>query len=229
MPAQEATIQVALLEGPWSASRHLSEALDAEGLPVVLKAGSLPALLSGSIATLPTVALVDLTAQDEPETAGRLDAVVRFLAEVRERLLELRTLVMAAHNGTEAMERCIAAGASGYLLRSDLTVPGVLAATRAVAQGQRLFPLHLFHESPGVLPPASPNEQVLRSLTRREREVLAYLAGGADNLKIAACLTIAERTVKCHVTQLYRKLGSENRTQLALRAHQLGVRPPRAL
>jgi sterol desaturase/sphingolipid hydroxylase (fatty acid hydroxylase superfamily) len=50
--------------------------------------------------------------------------------------------------------------------------------------------------------------------------------GGADNLKIAAHLQIAERTVKSHVTQLYRKLGAENRTQLALRACHLGVRPP---
>ncbi|HVG60038.1 MAG TPA: helix-turn-helix transcriptional regulator, partial [Hyalangium sp.] len=67
---------------------------------------------------------------------------------------------------------------------------------------------------------------VLNSLTQREREVLAYVAGGADNLKIAAHLQIAERTVKSHVTQLYRKLGAENRTQLALRACHLGVRPP---
>jgi DNA-binding NarL/FixJ family response regulator len=52
------------------------------------------------------------------------------------------------------------------------------------------------------------------------------VAGGADNLKIAAHLQIAERTVKSHVTQLYRKLGAENRTQLALRACHLGVRPP---
>ena len=63
-------------------------------------------------------------------------------------------------------------------------------------------------------------------LTQREREVLAYVAGGADNLKISAHLQIAERTVKSHVTQLYRKLGAENRTQLALRACHLGVRPP---
>jgi DNA-binding NarL/FixJ family response regulator len=67
---------------------------------------------------------------------------------------------------------------------------------------------------------------VLSALTQREREVLAYVAGGADNLKIAAHLQIAERTVKSHVTQLYRKLGAENRTQLALRACHLGVRPP---
>ena len=62
-------------------------------------------------------------------------------------------------------------------------------------------------------------------LSARERQVLTYLSAGADNLKISICLKISERTVKAHVSSLYRKLGQENRTQLALLARQLGVRP----
>ncbi len=66
-------------------------------------------------------------------------------------------------------------------------------------------------------------QQVLRKLSERERDVMSYVAGGADNLKIAACLGITERTVKAHVTSLLRKLDLENRTQVAILAITLGV------
>ena len=50
------------------------------------------------------------------------------------------------------------------------------------------------------------------------------LAGGADNLKIAAQLDICERTVKAHVASLSHKLDAANRTQLALLARDAGFR-----
>jgi DNA-binding CsgD family transcriptional regulator len=65
-------------------------------------------------------------------------------------------------------------------------------------------------------------ERVLMTLSRREREVLQLVGSGADNLKIAAMLGISERTVKCHVSNLYRKLGQENRIQLALLSLHFG-------
>ncbi len=64
--------------------------------------------------------------------------------------------------------------------------------------------------------PERPNAN-LPPLSRRQQQVLRLVAAGMDNLQISAHLSIAERTVKAHVTALYRKLGCENRTQLALR------------
>ena len=60
-------------------------------------------------------------------------------------------------------------------------------------------------------------------LTSRESEVLEHIRAGADNLQIAALLGITERTVKAHVNALYRKLGVENRVEVALH----GRRDPR--
>jgi two-component system, NarL family, nitrate/nitrite response regulator NarL len=101
----------------------------------------------------------------------------------------------------------------------------VVTAVKALARGERLLPAEL---NPFTQPPQLPSSRgpSLGILSDREREVLAYVAGGVDNLKIAAMLGISERTVKAHVSSLYRKLGSENRTQLALLARELGVRPP---
>ena len=65
----------------------------------------------------------------------------------------------------------------------------------------------------------------LARLTRRERQVLPFVVAGADNLKIAAHLAIRERTVKAHVSNLFRKLDCENRVQLAMRASRLGIQP----
>ncbi len=77
------------------------------------------------------------------------------------------------------------------------------------------------------VPPVTPPQgsPALARLSEREREVLTYVAAGADNLKIAAHLGIRERTVKAHVSALFRKLDCENRTQLALLARELGVAP----
>jgi two-component system, NarL family, nitrate/nitrite response regulator NarL len=101
-------------------------------------------------------------------------------------------------------------------------IEDLLIAIRATARGELCFPW-------GAAPPppsSAANTAVswkLQRLTPREREVLAHVAAGHDNLKIAALLNISERTVKSHVISVYRKLDAENRVQLALLAGQLGV------
>lgn len=77
-----------------------------------------------------------------------------------------------------------------------------------------------------VPPPLDEPNALPVSLSPREREVLQLVAGGLDNLQIAARLGVCERTVKAHVTALYRKLALENRVQLALWAAERGLRPP---
>ncbi len=73
---------------------------------------------------------------------------------------------------------------------------------------------------------SSPFDEFLpraQQLSPRERQVLAFIASGMDNLQIAAHLGVCERTVKSHVTALYRKLAQENRAQLALLGARLGL------
>jgi len=58
----------------------------------------------------------------------------------------------------------------------------------------------------------------LTGLTRRERELVALVAAGASNKEIAERLSIAERTVKAHLTSIFRKLGVSSRLHLAVYA-----------
>ncbi len=66
------------------------------------------------------------------------------------------------------------------------------------------------------------NDQFAR-LTPREKEVLQLIAKGFANEEIAKALFISKHTVKNHITSIYRKMGSRNRTKVALRAIRYGL------
>ena len=65
----------------------------------------------------------------------------------------------------------------------------------------------------------------IEPLSKREQEVLQWLAAGASNQEIGRQLFIAESTVKRHVYNIFGKLNVRNRTQAALHARKLGVQP----
>ena len=79
-------------------------------------------------------------------------------------------------------------------------------------------------------PPRSPEtrrqHELWESVTSRQRDVMRWLATGADNATIAGKLRIGERAVKAHVSTLLALFAAQNRTQLALIAHRAGLRPP---
>lgn len=63
----------------------------------------------------------------------------------------------------------------------------------------------------------------MKDLSSREREILELLANGLNNREIAATLYISPHTVKNHVSSIYRKLGADDRTLVAVTALRLGV------
>lgn len=96
-----------------------------------------------------------------------------------------------------------------------------LLSAVSVDGNANLFPADAFFAAASTPQPQRPQ------LSPRERQVLGCLTAGHDNLKIAAELGICERTVKAHVSSLYRKLLVENRSQLVLRGLELGLAPVR--
>jgi len=63
-------------------------------------------------------------------------------------------------------------------------------------------------------------------LTRREADVVGFLAGGATNRQISRRLFLSEKTVKAHLASAFRKLGVQNRTQAAVTALAMGIGAP---
>lgn len=109
-----------------------------------------------------------------------------------------------------------AAGASGFIGKSQ-PLEHMLAALHAVADGGLAFGLIPRHALPPVSAAAAPQP------TLRQMEVLALVAHGQPNKRIAAALGIAERTVKLHITALLLQMGASNRTHLLVLARERGL------
>lgn len=125
--------------------------------------------------------------------------------------LVARVLISGSEDAALARQ-ARAAGASGFLGKS-LTIDGVLAALRQVAEGSVHFEGETLRQRSAG--PAAP--------TARQMEVLALVARGQPNKRIADELGIAERTVKLHVTALLEALGARNRTHLLVVARDKGL------
>lgn len=157
----------------------------------------------------------------------RLDGVSATKQVVAEGLADV--LVLTTFDLDAYVFGALRAGASGFLLK-DTEARGLIDAVRTVARGEGLIApsvtRRLIAEFAGTAPgPRSggPDRAVLDALTRREREVLGCLGDGMSNAEIAVRLSMAEATVKTHVSRLLGKLELRSRVQAAVLAQELGV------
>lgn len=216
-------IRVGILEDQQVFMESLVSLFENSGMRVVAQCSSIEDFLASTQQQPPDVALVDLRLERH-EHAGAADGL-RAVELLHDFHPSVRPLVLSANRDAQLVERCFRAGASGYLCKLNIGCSGVVEAVERVARGERLVPPELFPMAP-LHEDATGERGALVRLTPREREVLGFIASGADNLKIAACLNITERTVKAHITSIYRKLDVENRTQMAMLACRLGVERP---
>ncbi len=158
----------------------------------------------------------------------RLDGVSATRQVVAERLADV--LVLTTFDLDEYVFGALRAGASGFLLK-DSEAADLIAAVRTVGRGEGMIApavtrrlIAEFARPQAAPSPTTPSPEVLATLTPREREVLACLGQGLSNAQIAARLTMAEATVKTHVSRLLNKLDLRSRVQAAVLAQELGVR-----
>jgi NarL family two-component system response regulator LiaR len=117
----------------------------------------------------------------------------------------------------------VRAGAIGYLLK-DTNADELRRAVKAAAGGQvQLSPEAATRLMREVRAPEGPEP-----LTERETDVLRLLGEGKSNKEIAQSLSIGEKTVKTHVSNILAKLGVQSRTQAVLQAMRSGIIPPAA-
>ncbi|MEE1741419.1 response regulator transcription factor [Streptomyces sp. BE147] len=154
----------------------------------------------------------------------RLDGVSATRQVVAERLADV--LVLTTFDLDEYVFGALRAGASGFLLKNT-DAHDLLEAVRTVARGEGLIApavtRRLIAEFAGTAPVRAADPAVLDALTRREREVLGCLGQGMSNAEIAVRLSMAEATVKTHVSRLLGKLELRSRVQAAVLAQELGI------
>jgi DNA-binding NarL/FixJ family response regulator len=159
----------------------------------------------------PDVALLDLSM---PGVDG-IEATRRIV----ESDPDARVVILTAFADRERILGALDAGALGYLLK-DAAPEELLAAVRAAARGEApLAP----RAARTVL--AARAEDRSAGLSDREREVLALVAEGLPNKRIALRLEISEKTVKSHLTRVFDRIGVSDRTQAALWARAQGLGP----
>jgi DNA-binding NarL/FixJ family response regulator len=154
----------------------------------------------------PDVTLMDLRL---PDISG-IDAMIAIRAEFP----EARIAMLTTFEGDVEIQRALAAGARGYVLKS--MPPGELAeVVRQIHAGKKRIP----QEVAAHLAEHMSDE----ALTPRERDVLQHVAGGNRNKDIAERLFISEETVKVHIKHIMEKLGASDRTQAVTIAVRRGI------
>jgi DNA-binding NarL/FixJ family response regulator len=134
----------------------------------------------------------------------------------------VRVVVLTSFGEAERVHAALGAGAAGYLLK-DADPDEVARAIRVAARGE----VHLGGRVARHLTrQMSAPRTGLATLTPRERDILALVATGCSNKDIAAKLTLSERTVRTHVSNILAKLALTSRTQAALMAIREGLVPP---
>jgi DNA-binding NarL/FixJ family response regulator len=156
-----------------------------------------------SAATEPDVILMDLSM---PVLDG-----IEATRLILDRTPDIRVIALTSFGDRDKVSDMLASGAVGYLLK-DSEPAELLAAVRSASAGGA--PL-----DPRVAVALLPNRQpvsVADQLSSREREVLVLASQGLANKQIGRALGIAERTVKVHLGNVFRRIGVSDRTSAAL-------------
>jgi DNA-binding NarL/FixJ family response regulator len=162
-------------------------------------------------ATRPDVVLMDL---EMPVMDG-----ISATQTIRAELPQTAVLVLTSFSDVRRITAALAAGASGYLLK-DASADDVVRGIRAAAEGGAPLDPHAAR----LLLEARNAPDPLEGISPREREVFALLLHGLPNKLIAQRLEISEKTVKTHLTNIFRRIDVTDRVQAVLWAERRGLR-----
>lgn len=160
-------------------------------LEVVGEAGDIATAEGLILAQQPELALVDI--------GMRGGSGIELIGRLRQQKVPTRLVVLTMYDNPGYVAEAMGAGARGYVLK-DAPSDEIFAAIDAVLAGGCYY-------SAGVAPVAAGGGQPGPLLTQREKEVLALIADGLNNKRIASALGLSVRTVETHRLNIKRKVG----------------------
>lgn len=155
----------------------------------------------------PDVLLLDI---NMPNVNG-----IDVLKNIRNRNMNIKVLILTVHNEVEYLIKAVDIGVEGYLLK-DSGSAELKKAISVVMNGECYIQPDLIPILNSRLVARDVDKEKIESLTKRELEVLIQVANGMFNKEIATTLNISERTVKNHISNIFKKLDVSDRTQAAV-------------
>lgn len=140
---------------------------------------------------------------------------IEVLQTIRDKSLDIKVLILTVHNEVEYLLKAVDIGVEGYLLK-DTDFYELKKAIIGVLQGESYIQPSLIPALNSRLVARDVDKDKIDSLTKRELEVLIEVANGMFNKDIATSLNISERTVKNHISNIFKKLEVADRTQAAV-------------
>jgi DNA-binding NarL/FixJ family response regulator len=157
----------------------------------------------------PGLVLLDLRM---PGVAG-----TQCIEHIHETWPDVKTVVLSACDDRASIDAALSAGASAYIVKS-VNACDIAAVLRQASGGA------VFHAPSGARrAPGIDEVPALPVLTERERAILAAVAAGLTTAKISRDFWVSEHTIKFHLTNIYRKLGVENRAGAVRYAFEHGM------
>ncbi len=157
--------------------------------------------------TLPDVLFLDI---NMPKKNG-----IEVLQEIRKKKIPIKVLILTVHNEIDYLVKAVDIGVDGYLLKNTGSAE-LKKAIQSVINGESYIQPDLIPSLNVKLITRNNNRGKIESLTKRELEVLILVASGMFNKEIAEEMKISERTVKNHISSIFKKIDVADRTQAAV-------------
>lgn len=140
---------------------------------------------------------------------------LEVLKKLKEKRIKVKVLVLTVHNEVEYLLKAVDIGVNGYLLK-DSESSELKKAILTVVGGEDYIQPSLIPVLNAKMIDRDKDSEKIENLTKRELEVLKLLAFGMYNKEVAERLGISERTVKNHVSNIFKKISVTDRTQAAV-------------
>lgn len=155
----------------------------------------------------PEVLLLDI---NMPEMNG-----IEVLKKMKEDQSSVKVLILTVHNELEYLMNAVDIGVEGYIMK-DSESSELKKAIKAVRDEENYIQSSLIPILNNQLLNRDMDKDKVATLTNRELEVLVQVANGMFNKEIATNLNISERTVKNHISNIFKKIEVSDRTQAAV-------------
>lgn len=202
------SIKVMLADDHILMREGIRQLLEFDGsISVIAEANDGEECISKLLKFKPDVLLLDI---NMPKKNG-----IEVLEEIKKKNINVKVLILTVHNETEYLLKAVDIGVDGYLLK-DSESAELKRAISAVLNGENYIQPSLIPALNNRLVSRDIDKDKIESLTKRELEVLIQVANGMFNKEIATSLDISERTVKNHISNIFKKIDVSDRTQAAV-------------